>query len=424
MKKTISLLTTLALTATMATSTVFADTSTMPANPDLQTQAQAQGNSHFKYTKKFDDVPSDWAFRSITEMSIKGVINGDGLGKYFPGNSVTKEEAVIMTVRAMGLGTQAETLGANATLSLKDASAVDTWARPYVAIALQNGILDANTTFNPKAPAEREWIAQLVVRALGQDTTAQAHMKDTLTYKDASSVSADEVGYIAVASSEGILHGTDTGYFLPHSPVKRNQMAVVLCNAEHLFEYNKDQQTQTQGQLNGTVTSVSSAGITLQTPSKQTVTYKFSSTYYVFLGEQMSNLSAIKAGMWVRVLLNPQGQIVFLQTKASAPTPGEIESSAHGTVIKFTPPTASETGSITISQWAGIHPDFDTDNRTTQFTLPVASDAQVRLNGTTATNFASIHAGQNITLHVEDNTVVSLDIIQKAADPITYPPAL
>ncbi|MGZ4032936.1 MAG: S-layer homology domain-containing protein [Tumebacillaceae bacterium] len=423
MKKTISLLTALALSTTLGLTPVLADNSTMPMNPDVPSQ---YAPTHFKYTPNFSDVPSDWAYRSITEMSIKGVINGDGLGKFAPGNSVTKEQAILMTVRAMGLGAQAEALGQNATLALTDASSVDTWARPYVAIALQNGILDANTTLNPKANAEREWIAQLVVRAIGEETTAQAHMKDTLTFKDAASVSANEVGYIAVASDLGILHGTDQGYLLPHAPVKRNQMAVILCNAEHLFEYNKNEQAQTQGQLSGTVTSVSSAGITLQTPTKQTVTYSFAGQYYVFLGEQMSNLNALQSGMWVRVLLNPQGQVVFVQAKKNAPTPGETMSAAHGTVIAFTAPTSTKAGSITINQWASMkrHVPYDGDMNINQLTLPVAANAQILVNGTTQTGFGSIKAGQNVVLSVQDHTVVGIDVTPKAAYPIEYPPAL
>lgn len=415
MKKSLSILTTLAMAASLGTVSTWADN----ASTAVSTIHAQYG--HASYTPQFGDVGRNhWAIRYITEMSVKGVISGMGNDTFAPSANVTNEQAIIMTVRAMGLSGQAQALGTNATVNLKDAQNVDSWARPYVALAQQKGFLDTGITLNPKQPAQREWVTELVVRAAGLQSEAIAHQQDTLTYHDAASIDPSDVGYISVATSEGIIHGTPDGNFMPHDPLQRSQMAVILCNAIHLFDYNTDQQTQSQGDLNGKITAVSDSGISLQTPTG-TVSYTFASQYYVFVGEQMSSESHLQTGMWAHILLNPQGQIVFVQAQPVAPSPGQVNKTALGTVTAFQAPTGSGTGSITIHRTVGMQPVTDDSQTQLNMTFTIAPNASVTFNGSSST-FDAIKPGCAVTLSINDNAVVAIAARTQVAQPIDTPP--
>jgi DNA uptake protein ComE-like DNA-binding protein len=401
MKKKMTALLALSLVSSLGATSAFA---TMP---DKNDRADFQVKGSFKYAVKFNDVSrDDWAIRFITEMNSKGVINGYGDGKFQPSNNVSHEEAIVMTVRAMGLTNEANALSKDITLDLTDASTVSDWAKPYVALAIEKGFLDAKTALAPQASADREWTTELVVRAMGLNDEAKTHMQDTLNFNDAKEIDADAVGYIAVAAEKKIITGYTDHTFQPHKPVKRNELAVILCNAEHLFEYDTDRQQQTQGQLQGSLKTVSATELTFTTATKQEVTYKVASQSYVFLGNQIAQWSDLKPNMWVRVLLNQNGEIVFAQAKQATPDPVEIESFASGKVMAYTAPTANAAGSIAIIK------DKDRQkNANRVLTLPVAKDVKVLLNGELGKT-TTLKTEDNVRLIVIDNTVIQINVLK------------
>ncbi|MBL0387673.1 S-layer homology domain-containing protein [Tumebacillus sp. ITR2] len=393
MKKKITALLALTLVSTLGASSAFA---TMP---DKNDRPDALIKGTFKYATKFQDVTlDDWAIRFVTEMNAKGVINGYGDGRFLPSNNVTHEEAIVMTVRAMGLGDEAQAVSPNLTLDLTDAAQVSDWAKPYVSLALQNGFLDAKTALNPQGNADREWTTELVVRAMGLSDEAQAHMKDTLAFNDAKEIDASAVGYVAVAADHKIINGYNDHTFQPNKPVARNELAVILCNAEHLFDYNADRQHQAQGQLQGVLKTITAAGITFSTQTKGDVTYKVAAQSYFFLNNKIAEWSDFKPGMNVRVLLNQNGEVVFAQAKDVAPSLEEIENFAKGKVIGYTAATATAEGSISI-------------NNNKSLTLPVAKDAKVLLNGV-AGQISTVKVNDSVRLVILDNTVIQINVVK------------
>ncbi|PWK14395.1 S-layer homology domain-containing protein [Tumebacillus permanentifrigoris] len=404
MKNKMTALLALTLVSSLGATSAFA---TMPDKND-RPDFQVKGN--YKFAVKFNDVSKDdWALRFITEMNSKGVINGYGDGKFQPSNNVSHEEAIVMTVRAMGLADEANALAKDITLDLTDAATVSDWAKPYISIAIEKGFLDAKTALSPQASADREWTTELVVRAMGLNEEAKAHMQDTLNFNDAKEIDADAVGYIAVAADKKIISGYTDHTFQPHKPVKRNELAVILCNAEHLFEYDTDRQHQTQGQLQGSLKTVSATELTFTTSTKQEVTYKIASQSYVFLGNQISQWSDLKPNMWVRVLLNQTGEIVFAQAKAVTPDPVEIESYASGKVIAYTAPTPNAAGSIAIVK------DKDREKKSNRvLTLPVAKDVKILLNGELGKT-TTFKADDNVRLIVIDNTVIQINVMKSGS---------
>ncbi|MFT9493468.1 S-layer homology domain-containing protein [Anaerosolibacter sp.] len=102
----------------------------------------------------FSDItsPEDIAY---TETAFKnGIMSGiDGLFK--PENPITKEQAVIVMVRALGSQGKVNKLTTETiqnTLSFTDSNSISSWAKPYVAFALSQGIIvKTSDVFNPQA---------------------------------------------------------------------------------------------------------------------------------------------------------------------------------------------------------------------------------------------------------------------------------
>jgi hypothetical protein len=405
MKNKLSFLLAATLAVTLSSSFALA---AMPAKDDLTISLNTMIKGSYKTGLRFRDVKSDdWAIRFVTEASVKGIIAGDGYGHFRPSANVSHEEAVIMTVRAMGLTEDALALGRDAALELKDADKVSVFARPFVALAIQRGFLDKDITLNPQAHADREWITELVVRAMGLQAEAEAHMDEQLCFTDAAKIEADAIGYIAVAQAKGIILGYPDRTFRPNQPVKRSEMAAILCKAEHRFEYDEDRKVQTRGQLNGTIKAVTSEGLTFSSRTHQNLTLKFASVPFIFIGDKLGTASDLKAGMSVRLLLNAQGEIVFVHAKKEAPKREEIEMHAHGKVLAITAPQADKQGSITVLlETKGALKQADK-----KLTLDIAKDAAVKVNGETRT-FSDVKVGDTVGLSILNNTVVEIDVIR------------
>lgn len=359
---------------------------------------------------------NDWALRYITEMSAKGVINGYGNGEFRPSANVTHEEAIVMTVRAMGLADEAKKLDANTVLNIDDAANVSPWARQYVALAIQKGFVDTDKALYPTQKADRQWVTEMIVRAAGLQADADAHMKDTLTFNDTKNIDETTVGYIAVALDKKIISGYTDNTFQPYKAVRRNELAVMLTNADNLFNYDPSRQQQTEGQLQGTFTGLTSTGLSFETPTHQQIEYKFASNYYVFLGNKIATKDDLKANMWVRVLLNENGEIVFVQAKDSAPKLEDIETATTGRVTSFTAPDTSTFGSITLTQTYRIedhkrsngHDDEDKIIEK-QITLPIAPNATVNLDGETKA-FTDVQVGEKVKVGIVNNAVQTIEL--------------
>lgn len=99
----------------------------------------------------FKDVAGfGWAVKYLAFCESKGIMLGDGQGNVMPGNTITVNEAMTMTLRAVGyINTSAMLVG--------------TWPGNYVTIAQNEGLYDdvaANATVN------RESAAQIIYNAL------------------------------------------------------------------------------------------------------------------------------------------------------------------------------------------------------------------------------------------------------------------
>lgn len=116
----------------------------------------------------YDDVSSDHPnYEAIKQLSIDGVLNGDGNGKFRPNASINRGEFVKMMCCAFGLSTS------QSASSFRDV-AQDYWATPYIMAAFQRKIVNGkgDGIFAPTASVTYEEAAKMLVCVKGWEESA------------------------------------------------------------------------------------------------------------------------------------------------------------------------------------------------------------------------------------------------------------
>lgn len=185
----------------------------------------------------FSDVKVGlWAEKHIYKLAAQGIVIGNN-GQFRPNNSVTQQEAVLMALRFMKTDKQADS---EAAVVLPEGIEVDNYFKPYVVLAFKQGLLDRTAESGSvkdkqhwgKRAASREWIAELLIRALGKTQDAQAVGAEPTGFADDAKVDAAKRGYINAAVKLGLANGVDGNRFDPKGAVTRAQLATFLSRAQ------------------------------------------------------------------------------------------------------------------------------------------------------------------------------------------------
>lgn len=293
--------------------------------PVFGAEANKVSPGQLKKITKFDDVDEnfEWAKDAIEKMYNRGIILGYPGGVFKPGNNVTHLEAIIMALRVMGCEEELK----NATISDYIKKIKLPWddAYYYVALAVEKNIikLEELKGFNPNAPAKRYEVARYIVRALDMESEAQKHMDEELSFKDANAVPEDAVGYVYVAVELGLMEGDTNGTFQPNKPITRAEMAVLMDRLDVFFAPEKI--------VVGTIKDIDidERTITLKDNSG-TVTYDLLKNAIVYIDGKYSSLKDLNIGDTVKVILNADDNVIFIQVKAKA---DEVITTTKGLVV-------------------------------------------------------------------------------------------
>lgn len=232
MKKLLSLLCALALILGLAV-------------PALAVEYGAELNPNEKtYAQSFSDVPPDhWAFQYVGELVERGAINGYPDGKYYPDKIVTREEFAKIMVVAAGLTAAPVEYSSYTDVDVTYwASPFIETAKPYMT-AYQDSW--GGTSFHPKDGALREDIAVAVVKLKGYDTRlADLSILQTM-FSDVDGISAAAQPYVALAVENGIISGYLDGTFRGQATITRSEAAAMLWRAFQYGNDNKVIATET-----------------------------------------------------------------------------------------------------------------------------------------------------------------------------------
>ncbi len=183
-------------------------------------------------TAAFSDMSGyEWAEKAVNELGKRGVINGDGNGKFYPKNYVTREEFAKIIVAAFGLYEE------TAEVSFGDVPK-DSWFYVFVASAKKNGIVTgiSDDEYGVGRNISRQDMAVMLKRVF--DMAKCGAKGEYSAFGDYSQVSAYAKDAVSVLAGAGILNGTENGNFEPYGSVTRAQSAKAVYELLKLIEGN------------------------------------------------------------------------------------------------------------------------------------------------------------------------------------------
>lgn len=172
---------------------------------------------------KVDDIEGHWAQNELQLMLDYEALDVKD-GKVNPDQSITRGEMIKMLVIAMNGGSGGIHYGAERKASFSDVSAGSAYFA-YVENAVDRGLLDPGTEFQPEAKMTREDMAQLIVKALGFSSLTKYDGIFNSSFADKASIK--HVGEAAIVVGLDIMSLTD-GSFNPSQEVTKAQAATAF----------------------------------------------------------------------------------------------------------------------------------------------------------------------------------------------------
>ncbi len=233
----------------------------------------------------FTDLDGHWAREPVIRVSALSIIKGMGYNDFLPDDTLTREQAIVLLVRLMGLEAEAQkageaSLGNNDTGKYTILNHGDYWARGYLEVAQNNNILTQDeinsiTSFTPslqeyideeiedtyevyedddnltnnqlqairaevtekienkyswKKPAKREQVAVWVYRVLGLEPIYGKDQYKIYSLNDYDKIETQNIPIIEAILQNGIMSGDNIGKFNPSLSITRGEMAELLDN--------------------------------------------------------------------------------------------------------------------------------------------------------------------------------------------------
>lgn len=276
------------------------------------------------FAADFTDVARDsWAKAYIDRMYLKGVINGLGNGKFGPDESLTRAQAVTMLVRILGYSEDSIPADKAIPASFKNPAAVPGWAKKYIAVGVEQGIIAGSDleNFRPNDPAKRWEVAVMAVRALGLAGEAESRANVNLSFTDTYLIPLSARSYVEVAVEKGVIQGMPDGTFKPMDSLTRAQGAAMFSRVDDLVQNSLD-----ADEIRGSVVEVDdsalpSVTVRLAGGAQKVITVNNATTIY--RENKLIRLQDLKPGDGVTVLMNDTGTYALLicATAGALPVP-------------------------------------------------------------------------------------------------------
>ncbi|MDF0727033.1 type I pullulanase [Cytobacillus sp. S13-E01] len=123
-----------------------------------------------EYEGTFNDVSMQQALsaQQIEAANRVGIVNGQGNGIFEPSKNITREEMAAMIIRAVEYRNNKLVKENQGTLKFKDSDSIGAFAKEYVALATELGIIKGleDNTFAPKADTTRAQASVMLYRLL------------------------------------------------------------------------------------------------------------------------------------------------------------------------------------------------------------------------------------------------------------------
>ncbi len=172
---------------------------------------------------RFTDFPTGWSKAAMTAAVNNGLLNGYEDNTIRPEDNLTRAEMTAIITRAFGAKTVAD-------ISAYTDVATDAWYYDSVAKAVQMGAVNgvSATEMNPDASITREEVFTILARVLVL-SSENAQVLDK--FHDASAVSSWAKPYVIALTERGYVNGDERGYANPQANITREEFAQLMHNA-------------------------------------------------------------------------------------------------------------------------------------------------------------------------------------------------
>ncbi|MEW6244199.1 MAG: S-layer homology domain-containing protein [Bacillota bacterium] len=173
----------------------------------------------------FPDVNSHWAELEIRALNARGVIRGFQDGTFLPDVPVTRAQFAKMLVLALGYADEAEQL---ARVPSRFVDLGQHWALGYMEIGYDLGLFMGygDGRMRPDNPISRAELVAVVIRAMKLENQVKSNPQSQ--FADFLDVPAWARGYVALAQERGVVSGFPDGTFRPFEHTTRAEAAVII----------------------------------------------------------------------------------------------------------------------------------------------------------------------------------------------------
>ncbi len=180
-------------------------------------------NNELEITDVFDDLQGfDWAKPSIHELAKKGIINGDGTGRFNPNNNVKREEFVKILSITFNLNTE------NCQCSFDDV-AKSAWYYSYIAAANESGVINgiSETEFGVGMNIRREDMFVMIYNFMKKENLITTEEKP-LEFSDNDEIADYAADAVKSLYGMGIVNGVGANRLAPKDSATRAQAAKLV----------------------------------------------------------------------------------------------------------------------------------------------------------------------------------------------------
>jgi uncharacterized protein YdaT len=275
---------------------------------------------HFNQSQdqRFKDVDQDWAREDIEKASKKGFVKGYEDGTFQPNKPVSSLETLVILVRAAGLEEQVEDYELS-NQDLRSLKKIPYWAKAYVAVALEEGILleEEIKTFNPNQGAKRYQVCIYMQKVLDKFNINPEDDDFMESFIDNHLFPLEAHKSIKNLARLGVVNGYPDGSFAPTRVVKRNEMARMINYLDKNCIQNSEAYV-----LNGTLSEADLKNQVLylsvidNKDKKWNFTVEEDDEILLYYGRQQlefDDWDRIEAGGDVRVLLDKEQEAIWIK---------------------------------------------------------------------------------------------------------------
>lgn len=187
------------------------------------TDLRAQ-SSLFRITETFSDMENHWAKTDAEILATLGIVNGIGNGEFGPDLSLTRAQYAKMVVLGMGLSPEQDPV-----LTFADQADIPDWARGYVAVAVEHGLIIGfeDGTFRAGQLVSRTQVAVVAARAL-RDIGIRQGRGEPRHFRDDDRIPAWAQADVDLTTSAGVISDFWGDLFIPDAPATRGLAAAVV----------------------------------------------------------------------------------------------------------------------------------------------------------------------------------------------------